>query len=318
MKKTCSALSIFFFSMVLFGCGTLPDAKPFAEATGVWSATVKTSGQAVSDSLREAGSMALEDKDAYEKNAVNFEAAWAQRVKAAQEVVIYSNAIADLIAASKQSGETVKKVGDALQGLASVVKIPLAEPAVGVAGDLARFLMDRISIVRASKQLEESLAEAQPAVDRITDQLAIETSKQLIPLINETYKNSVSSIKAGYRDDDLFARNFQKKQLEVRSAALADPGKLDPAKLAQLQDIDKIQSAVLARLKERDQKIDVAATAYKSRLQLVNALSTATHAWASAHRDLAAAVKEKRKVNATELQDTVADIKELIKKVRAL
>ena len=75
---------------------------------------------------------------------------------------------------------------------------------------------------------------------------------------------------------------------------------------------------VSAKLKERDQKLEQAAAAYRARLQLINALSTSTAAWATAHRDLASAIREKRRVNAVELQETVSDLRELVKKVRAL
>lgn len=300
-------------TILLAGCGTLPDGKPFADATGAWSASVKTSGQALSDSLRDAGSVEPKDKDLYKKNVKAFEEAWSVRVKAAQGVVAYSNSIVDLIAASKESGETVKKAGDALEGLAAAVNIPLSAPVVGVAGDLARFVLDRIAVVRASKKLEEAVAQAQPAIDRIAEHLVIEADAQLKPTLKEAYDNMVSGIKTQYEGDDNFAVSFRDNQTALRQATLKDL-----TKVAQLHELDKVQATVSASLNERDQKIDQTAAAYKARLQLVNALSTATVAWAGAHRDLTSAIKEKRKVNAAELQETIADIKELIKKVRAL
>src|SRR3989344_3181834 len=129
LKNLSVSGTAFLLAILVAGCGTLPDGKPFADATGTWSASVKTSGQALSDSLRDAGSVEPKDKDSYEKNVKAFEEAWSVRVKAAQGVVAYSSAIADLIAASKEGGETVKKAGDALSGLAAAVNIPLAAPA---------------------------------------------------------------------------------------------------------------------------------------------------------------------------------------------
>lgn len=313
MKIRFTAPIILLLALTVGGCGTLPDAKPFADATGTWAASVRTSGQAIGDSLREAGSVEPKDKSAYDLSLKTFDDAWVVRIKAAQSVVAYSNEIADLIAASKESGETVKRVSDALTGLASSVNVPLAAPAVGVAGDVARFLFDRIAIVRASKQLEEAVALAQPAVDRVADHLIAESDKQLKPILVEIYRNMVSSIKSQYDDDDNVAGVFSKKQLELRSALLKDS-----TRFAQLQDIEKVHLAVTTRLKERDQKIDQAAAAYKARLQLLNGLSNATTAWAAAHRDLANAIKEKRKVSIAELQETIIDLRELIKKVRGL
>lgn len=313
MKNSSISVTVILLAILATGCGTLPDGKPFADATGTWAASVKTSGQALSDSLSDAGSVTPSDKGTYEKCINDFEGAWFARVTAAQGVVAYSYAIVDLIAASKESTETVNKVGDALSGLATAVNIPLTAPVVGMAGDLARFVIDRIAIVRASKQLEEAVAQAQPAIDRITEQLVIEADRQLKPILKAAYDNMISGIKSQYEEDDNFAAAFSKKQVKLRVAALSDP-----AKVAQLHEYDKVQMTVSARLKERDQKIDQSAAAYRSRLQLVNALSTATTAWAAAHRDLTGSIKEKRKVNTAELQETIIDLKELIKKVRAL
>jgi hypothetical protein len=313
MKANISALGVFLFSALVAGCGTLPDAKPFADATNTLSVAVKSSGQALVDSLRDAGSVAPTDQAEYEKIIKDFEGAWSIRVKAAQGAVAYSDSIVDLIAAGKEGAETVKRVGDSLQALAGAVNVPLAAPAVGVIGDIARFLADRVAIVSASKSLEEAVAQAQPAIDRIAEHLADESDKQLKPSLRRAYENIVSGIKSQYDADNDFAQSFAKKRAEFRQKAISDP-KMIP----QLQEFDRVQTTVAMSLKERDQKIDQATSAYKARLQLVNALSTATTAWAFAHRDLAGAIREKRKVNATELQETVVDLKELIRKVRAL
>ena len=299
--------------VIISGCGSLPDGKPFADATGTWSASVRTAGQTISDSLKDAGNVDLQDKDKYELQVKAFEKAWAVRVNAAQAVVTYSYAIVDLIAASKEAGETVKKVSDALTNLAGSLNIPLANAPVGVAGDLARFVLDRIAIVRASKELEEAMSAAQPVVNRIADQLILEADAQLKPTLKDVYDNVISGIKSQYEDDDNFAKAFSRKRAGMRAEALKDV-----SKVSQLQELDKVQAAVTLRLKERDHKIDQAADAYKSRLQLINALSTATRAWAAAHRDLASAVREKRKVNVAELQETISELKDLIKKVRAI
>jgi hypothetical protein len=191
--------------------------------------------------------------------------------------------------------------------------IPLASPALGVAGDIARFLFDRIAIVRASRSLEDAVAQAQPAVDRIAEHLASETERQLKPLLKRTYDNVVSGIRSNYEEDDNFAASFRSRQTALRAELLKDS-----AKVTQLQEFDRIQANVATSLRERDQKIDQATLAYRARLQLINALSNATVAWAAAHRDLSAAIREKRTVSAAELQETVIELKELIRKVRAL
>jgi len=314
MRTTLGALALLVFSILAAGCGTLPDAKPFADASSTLAVAVKSSGQALGDSLRDAGSAATPaDAKDYEELVSKFEAAWAERVKAVQGVAAYSEAIADLIDAGKEGEETVKKVGDSLQGLASAVGIPLAGPAVGVASSIAESVAKRIALVRASRKLEDALAQAQPAVDGIAEHLVDDAEKRLKPILRDAHKNLVNSIKSPYDADDNFAKSFAKQRDELRQKALKD-SKLVP----QLSEFERVQAAAVASLKERDQKVEQATAAYRARLQLVAALSPATTAWAGAHRDLAAAVREKRKVTATELAETVVELRELAKKVRAL
>jgi hypothetical protein len=234
-------------------------------------------------------------------------------VKAVQGVAAYSDAIADVISAGREGEQTVNKVASSLEGLASAASIPLTSPAVGAAGDIARFLAARVAVVRASRKLEDALAQAQPAVDRIAEELAAETDKQLKPTLRRAYENIVSGIKTQHEADANFAQAFAGKRQDLREKALADP-----KMVAQLQEFDRVQAAALSSVKERDQKIDQATAAYRARQQLLSALSDGTTTWAVAHRDLAAAVREKRKVSVTELQETVVELKELVKRVRAL
>lgn len=304
--------------MLLSGCGTLPDAKPFADATSALSVAVKISGQAVSDSLGDAGDVlpSAEHKK-YEGYAAELQNAWADRVKAIQGTVTYADTIADLIAAGNEGGKTVEKVSDSLSTLAAAANITIAAPVAGVLGDIGRFLADRIAIVKASKTLEVAVAQAQPAIDRIAEQLIKDATENLKPILVNAYKNKVSGIKSEYEADDNFASVLNEK-LQTRREAILKDTVIDQKKISDLHELDRMQEAVTMRLKEREQKIEQASAAYKARLQLVNELSTAITAWATAHRDLANAIREKRKVTVTELQETVSDLKELIKKVRAL
>lgn len=318
MKNSLNIVISLLLATLFSGCGTLPDAKPFADATSALSASVKVSGQAVSDSLRDAGGvMQSSESKKYETHADNLQNAWADRVRAIQGAANYADSIADLIAAGKEGGETAKKVGDSLSVLAAAANISIAAPVAGVVGDIGRFLADRISIVKASQTLEDTVTQAQPAVDRIAEQLAKDTTNNLKPILEEAYKNTISGIKSDYDNDDNFAKQLNEKRKKFRQAILQDP-LVDQKKTSDLLELDHMQESVTQRIKERDRKIEQASSAYKARLQLVSALSTAITTWATAHRDLSNAIREKRKVTVTELQETVSDLKELIKKVRAL
>lgn len=312
------AVYSFFLTVLLSGCGTLPDAKPFSDATHALSSAVKTSGEAVSDSLRDTGSaMPGNERQQYDAYAIALSSAWADRIKATQGAVDYAEAITELIAASKQGGEAAQNVGDALGKLATAANIPVAAPIAGALGNIARFIADRIAIVKASKTLEEALAQAQPAVDSISEKLSKDATDKLNPILLDSYKNTASAINGKYGPDDNFSKELDKNRTQIRQAVLR-AYLTDQKKNAALLELEQIQESVTLRLKERDQQIAQALSAYKTRHQLVNALSSAATSWATAHRDLANAIREKRKVTVTELQETVGDLKKIIDEVRAL
>lgn len=300
-------------SVWLAGCGTLPDATPFADATVTLASSVRASGKAITDSMTEAGSVVPGDKAGYDKLIADFDAAWSARIAAAQGAVAYSEAIAELIAAGNEGGETAGKAADSLKLLVESAGIPIAAPAFGVAADLVRFLVQRIAIVRASQSLETAIARAQPAVDRVAEHVVNETEAQLKPILGRIYKNIASGIRGAYGEEADFDTQLRKQRQQVRKEVLKDP-----TQLPRLQEIDRSQAQVAAALAERDRKLDQAAAAYKTRLALLNALSSATLAWAQAHRDLAVAVREKRQVSVTELLATIDELKALTRKVREL
>ena len=314
MKKTPLHLAALALAAALTGCGALPDARPFAEASSALSSSVRASGQAVADSLRDAGSLMRpsEAKD-YEELAQSLDKAWSQRVKATQGALAYSQAIAELIAAGQGGAQTARQVGDSLEALAGAAGISMGAPAAAVAGNVAGFVFERIALVRAAQKLEDAVLLAQPAIDRIADHLAAETAGQLKPLLAAGYKNSVSAIKDGYSAEEGFAQTLAARRVNALQALLNQP-----EREAELMTLERLTAYVSPRLQERDQKIAQASRAYRTRLALVNTLAGAAPVWAGAHRDLARAIQDKRKVSVTELQETVSELKELIKQVRAL
>ena len=295
---------------VLGGCGTLPDARPFSEATVSLAASVVMSGRAITDSLVEAGGAVPGDAAVYAQLAVDFGGAWAHRIDATDAAVVYAESIADLVAAGSQGAATVDGVADALTTLSQGVGLSLTTPAVAAAGDAARLIHARIAVVRASDRLSDALAHAQPAIDRVAARIVAESEQQLRPILLAVHRNVQSGIKSVYEEDNNFAAQARKQRELQRQKVLRDP-----AALPRLQEYDGAQQTVDARLETRDRRLAQAAVAYRARLQLLNALASATLAWAQAHRDLAAAVRERRAVHVGELQDALVNLKALARKV---
>ncbi len=313
----CSALwpgtMLALVLMLLGGCGSLPDAKPFAEATGVLSASAKVSGQALKDSIQEAAAVQPQDQKAYADLAERFGKAWKAREVALRGATDYANAMVDVVAASEKSSETVSKVADSLAELSKTFGVPLAAPVVSTVGDVGTFVWTRVRIVRASKSLEQALEGAQPAIDRLATRLIQDSRRDLNPVLGDLRDSVRAGIGKPYDADQNLQQEFEHAQEKLRRQALKD-GRY----LSALQKLDAVKQPLDMRLAERDLKLEQAAAAYRARLQLVNAMEVAVQSWADAHRDLARAVKEKRKVSVSELVETAAELRELTKKVRAL
>ena len=300
-------------AVALASCGTLPDAKPFADATSSLAASVGPSGKAITDSMAEAGSVVPSDQATYDALIKSFNTAWRARVAAIQGAATYSESIANLVDAGKKGGEAAGDAADALRSLVESAGIPIAAPAFGVAADLVRFLAERIAIVRASASLEAATARAQPAVDRVAEQIVADIDSGLRPILQSAYKNVTSGIKSGYEEDDNFDQQLRRRRTKLRVET-----QTDAAKRPELQALDVSQAHVAVSLAERDRKLDQAAAAYRTRRALLDALSSATLSWAQAHRDLAVAIQDKRKVSVAELVATIEQLKALTRKVREL
>jgi hypothetical protein len=274
-------------AVFLAGCGTLPDAKPFADATGALSASAKASGQALTDSLREAATVLPDDRGAYERNIASFESSWNVRTRALQGAADYSNAIAGLISASDKSSEAAVNVAGLLSTLANSFGVPVAGAAASVATDIGSFVWQRISIVKASRSLEQAMIEAQPAVDAMAQQLVANGEQHLKPTLTAIHKNILSGIRARYDADANLAAAFDQRHKLLRQQALKDS-----RRLGELEQFEHVKTSLDARMAERDAKLEQAAATYRARLQLINALSVAVQSWAHAHSDLAVAVRK--------------------------
>lgn len=313
MTRRAGSYLLLFAFFLLTACGTLPDAQPFQDASRALSSAVRSSGQAFGDSLDEAAANAPDSAAKYEQVKTSFDQAWAVRVAAADAAVDYSTSVSDLVSAARTSGDSVKKLSDALQGLATASGIPLAQATVSTGTDIARFLVAQIAIVRASQKLEDAMAAAQPAVDRIAAQMNDDLNARLIPSMGDAYKNNVSAIKRKYDADENFAQSFSARRIDMRMKVLNKAA--DASKLVEL---DQVQDAVNASLQARDKALNQLSLAYTTRLRLLRSLASATTVWADSHRELARAIQDRRKVDVTRLQDAIATVRAITEKLEAL
>jgi hypothetical protein len=302
------SILIALVSVICYGCaGPLPDVTPFVSASSQLRSGVASGGAATAAELRRLpGGDAQADRLAKE---------WAARVKLCDALVRYAQSLQDITRSGQQGRESVQAIADSVTALASAASIAMpAAGAVSVVTDTARFVYGHIALVRASDSLEAALTAAAPAVDEVTDAIArdIALLASLLTTANNSYQQELAqkySNVLGYR-----------RQLERRrTAAYSRLGTDKESGLGQeLQQITGLLAASQDEYSVYEQELADAVKRRNASTAVVRAAADAVSEWATAHRALVAAVREKRTVDVQSLVDSTRELRELVKRMREL
>lgn len=305
VRRLIVALASAGAGVVASGCAsTLPDVGPFVDATNQFRAAIVSGGRAVDADLR---AIAADDQ------AKQFAAQWEKRVRAADALASYSNAIGALVSAGSEGGAAARGVADSLQGLAGAAGIALpATATIATAVDAAAFIYGHIAAVRASASLAEALRTASPAIDRIASILDRDLG-DAESILRATSQMRATQLATQYNTETAYYKGL----LEERRKLLArsPQGSADEARLLQLERlIDATQSWRTPQ--EAEQRSNTARE--KAGRQLFAAARESLDAWAGAHRDLATALERRRAVDVRTLIASVEEMRDIIRRIRAL
>jgi len=285
------------------GCATLPDAGKLADASVQLRSAIVAGGSAVTLELEAAGDSA---------RATEFRNAWATPDRSALALVAYAEAAAGIVKSGAEAGESVRRLADAGTQLASGVGIALPAAGALTAGvDLAAWVYQQIALSRASKSLEESLARMQPAVDRITELIGKQLDDAQAILVNAN-KIAETKLRAKFQTETGYLLALGK---ERQALYLVTP--LTAANAQRLEQIDRIERTVAAKLEPMDLERKSSSARVKQGSLLIVGARVAVADWAGAHRQLLLAVREGRTVDPRALLQSIAELRELVNKVRA-
>ncbi|MBA2675429.1 hypothetical protein [Ramlibacter sp.] len=290
---------------LLTGCAALPDAQPFADSSAQLAGSTRAAGAALTQSLQAAQL----------NQATEVGQAWAARVQAADAMARYGEQVAGLAAAGNLGRDSAGKLGGALTDL---LKVTVTAQITAVV-DIAKTLYEQAARAAAAQQLDQAFQQAQPVVDAFADALDQDLDKRVVPLLQLAQKQQAADIASA--DGGVDKRNLL-RAYELRLAALQQTALNAPTPQAR-QDataegtrLEPLFAGLQADRAARQKALADMNAAYAVRRALVNQLSEALHAWAQAHRDLAQAVRDKRKVDVTTLLSTTQELRDLIRKVR--
>jgi hypothetical protein len=291
---------VFLALVAAAGCATPPDAGNLADASAQLRSAIAATGNAVAVELDAAG-----EPD----RARQLREAWVVPDRSAVALMLYSDAVASIVRSGQQGGDTVRRLADAGTQLATGVGI--AMPAVGAGVDLAAYLYQQIALARAATSLEQSLERMQPAVDRIADVIGKQLDDAQVILVNAN-KLAEVKLRDQFSDETGYLIALRKER-----QALYRVTPLTTANADRLLQIEKVERSVTAKLEPMEAERKAAAVRMRNSLQLIAATRQAVIDWAGAHRQMLAAVRDGATVDPQALVQSVFEVRELIRKVRA-
>ena len=301
---------------LLTGCATLPDITPYRDATLQLRSAVVAGGNAVQSGL-ESAAASYEKEDAtaakIREEADKFSVEWQARIKGADALVAYSEAVTDIARSGTEGAASARLLADALTGLATGVGVVLPPAGtVATVTDVATFVYGHIAVARAAKSLDQALQSAQPVVDRAATVLSQDLQASL-DILHAARRLQATALALKYNEETAYLKTLAEERKTIYGK-----GTLTSADEKRLRQIDALFEATREwrePMEKAQAEMDVQ---YRLRIQLIHATQVAVAEWAAAHRSLATAVKENRTVNVEALVQATLEAKELVRRLRAL
>ncbi len=293
-------------------CAPLPDAKPFAAATADLSNAVRSSGRAAADELR------LMTNG--EERAAELEKAWKARLAVMDAMVLYADALVDLVESSNQAGDAAAALADKVGNLATAAGIinPAAGASVKVSADVAKLVWTNIARAKGAASLKQSLAAAQPAIEVIADTIA-QDNADLRKAVDAALSNQESqALPANSPLNEIVGLRENSARIKARiiQHATASGTPSLTGVQAELDAIDRLLASSQMEYDAYARTIESARARHALVRDLLATTDDAISRWGVAHRQLVNALEKGRSIDMSALADAVVDIRSIIKKAR--
>lgn len=160
--------------LLLNGCGSLPDLRPFADSTSELQVATVSIGDAISESVSE--SLLCTDKGKPPQQIPcrdYFQTNWQARIQVLDAVAKYSDSLAQVAQAGESGAASAEKVGNALDSLLLVLKLnPLTE----IVKNVAIKTYAEVARVRAMRTMSEAVEKANGPLAEIVKALKADTA----------------------------------------------------------------------------------------------------------------------------------------------
>lgn len=344
-----SAVLVLGLAALFVGCRTVPDLRPFTDATSQLSSSIKTAGRTVATEI---DSMAAKWPDNQKAEAAKISARfrqhWTQRNALADALLEYSASLAAIAAAGEQGEQSARALAASFQKLCGAIEIAMP-PAAAVEGviNIGSHLYGRFSRNYAAKTLGDGMRKLQPSIDETAvllghslDQIASGLDAVRDQIAQNAEDEVLDGIKVGVRRNH--ARVLSERRVRLLTILADGNAARDALRAELLREFNPNKQQDLARLGSVTADITTELSAVENSLQselatlasvdarkaadrarldtelaLVQTMQSGLGDWAAAHARLAAAALERQPLQVEDLTQTALEIRDLVKTIRA-
>jgi len=305
------------------GCRTVPDLKPFADATAEIDLAANRTYDFVVEDLtalaQQAPNRTQQDRavrSGLENARNNFSGEWKIRLEATAALVEYSASLASIAAAGMEGSEGAHALANsANELLGSIPNVTAQIPAAAI--NVAAWIKDEVDKVRAAESLAAAVKEADPAIKQIANILAEDFATVAAridgnvvaaqTLINYQYGSIPTYHASLIERQKAVATRIEKLSVET---AISDKDVKEAKLIAEL--IEKIEPEYSAYR----EAYDGAASRGITEKAIAIKAQEAVHTWARLHGAIDEALSEKRTPSAALLTNKALELEELVDKLK--
>jgi len=175
LRRRQWAVYLFLSVLLVGGCRSIPDLKPFTEATAeIDLAANKTHDFVVLDLTKlasQAPNHASAERKAIEGARDDFSKEWKIRLEATAALVEYSASLASIADAGMTGSDGAKALGDSVnQLLGSIPSVTAQIPAATI--NIAAWVKGEVDMVKAADSLAAAVRQADPVIKNVSSILA--------------------------------------------------------------------------------------------------------------------------------------------------
>ncbi len=310
----------------LVACAQLPDLSGYGAATAEVQQSVATSGSAVATEIRNAAAVMEGDPQRRMLDSADrFEAAWKINVTAMAAATDYAQSIEAIARSGNQGADSAAQVAAQVGGIASSLGIALgpAAPAAELLVETIGFLNGQVSIIRAKKSLDESLAAAGPSVLKLRALMQRQVADARLAF-NSALAEQARSLRESYAGEIGVSNVLRERETRALDSLKAFAGASPPDDAgtaqarAELAAVAGLRGSVAAGLADYEAKRAAITARRTAGNALLDASDVAIATWGAAHARLVVALRTRQPVTLASLDAAVTEIRELTRKWREL